>query len=199
LYLYIIVFIHYWFKPIHEPPSSAGSGLLWAFSFFLHYFIITLYYYDLVLYYLLYLQSSHLLVPVAGGACICALSLPVYLLLQGGMPEPTQVWITGNIRCDSSWFRERSLWFREHSSWFRERVSVHVTLRLAFAPLACRYICSFKGTWQAVRYVYVTPVTRMAGGALRICHTRHSHGRRCVTYMSHPSRTWQAVRHVCLP
>mmetsp|Transcript_11898 Transcript_11898/g.20090 ORF Transcript_11898/g.20090 Transcript_11898/m.20090 type:complete len:333 (-) Transcript_11898:44-1042(-) len=25
-----------------------------------------------------------------GGACICALSLPVYLLLQGGMPEPTQ-------------------------------------------------------------------------------------------------------------
>mmetsp|Transcript_12865 Transcript_12865/g.27152 ORF Transcript_12865/g.27152 Transcript_12865/m.27152 type:complete len:339 (-) Transcript_12865:143-1159(-) len=25
-----------------------------------------------------------------GGACICALAMPVYLLLQGGMPEPTQ-------------------------------------------------------------------------------------------------------------
>jgi hypothetical protein len=45
-------------------------------------------------------------------------------------------------------------------------------------------------TWQAVRYVYVTLVTHMAGGALCICHTHHSHGRRCVTYMSHMSLTW---------
>jgi hypothetical protein len=36
----------------------------------------------------------------------------------------------------------------------------------------------------------------MAGGAFRICHTRHSHGRWCVTYMSHPSLTWQVVRYV---
>jgi hypothetical protein len=49
-------------------------------------------------------------------------------------------------------------------------------------------------TRQAVRYVYVTPVTHTAGGALRICH-RHSHRRRCVTYMS-PSLTRQAVRYV---
>jgi hypothetical protein len=45
------------------------------------------------------------------------------------------------------------------------------------------------------RYVYVTPVTHTAGSALRICHTRHSHGRQCDTYMSHPSLTRQAVRH----
>ena len=47
-----------------------------------------------------------------------------------------------------------------------------------------------------LRYVNVTPATHTAGGALRICHTRHSHGRRCVTYMSHPSLTRQAVRYV---
>jgi hypothetical protein len=51
-------------------------------------------------------------------------------------------------------------------------------------------------TSQAVRYVYVTFVTHVAGGALRIYHTRHSVGRRCVTYMSHPSLIWQAVRYV---
>jgi hypothetical protein len=32
--------------------------------------------------------------------------------------------------------------------------------------------------------------------AVCICHTRHSHGRRCVTYMSHPSLTRQAVRYI---
>jgi hypothetical protein len=46
-----------------------------------------------------------------------------------------------------------------------------------------------------VRYVYVTPDTYTAGGALRICHTRHSHSRRCVTYVSYPSLTQQAVRY----
>ena len=35
-----------------------------------------------------------------------------------------------------------------------------------------------------------------AGGALHICPTRHSHGRRCVTYMSHPSLTRQVVRYI---
>jgi hypothetical protein len=34
------------------------------------------------------------------------------------------------------------------------------------------------------------------GGALRLCHTRHSHGSRCVAYMSHPSLTRQAVCYV---
>jgi hypothetical protein len=52
--------------------------------------------------------------------------------------------------------------------------------------------------WQAVRNIYVTPVSHMAGGALRLCYTRHSHGRRSVTYVSHPSLTWQAVRYVCV-
>jgi hypothetical protein len=51
-------------------------------------------------------------------------------------------------------------------------------------------------TRQAVRYVYVTPSTHMAGGELRICHSQHSHGRRCVMYTSHPSLTRQAVRYV---
>jgi hypothetical protein len=32
--------------------------------------------------------------------------------------------------------------------------------------------------------------------ALRICHTRHSHGRRCVTNLSHSSLIRQAVRYV---
>jgi hypothetical protein len=39
-----------------------------------------------------------------------------------------------------------------------------------------------------VRYTYVIPVTHTAGSVLHICHTRHSHGRRCVTHMSHPSQ-----------
>jgi hypothetical protein len=31
---------------------------------------------------------------------------------------------------------------------------------------------------------------------IRICYTRYSYGRRCVTCMSHPSLTWQAVCYV---
>jgi hypothetical protein len=51
-------------------------------------------------------------------------------------------------------------------------------------------------TWQAVRYACVTPVAHTGGGALRICRTRYSRGRRCVTFMLHPSLTRQAVRYV---
>jgi hypothetical protein len=47
-----------------------------------------------------------------------------------------------------------------------------------------------------VRYIYATPVTRSAGGPLHIYHTLHSHSRRCVKYMSHPSLARQAVCHI---
>jgi hypothetical protein len=47
---------------------------------------------------------------------------------------------------------------------------------------------------REVRYIYVTHVTHMAGGVLRIYHTRHSHGRRCVTYMRNPSSARSELR-----
>ena len=40
-------------------------------------------------------------------------------------------------------------------------------------------------TWQSVCNVYVKPVIHMAGVVLHICHTQHSHGRWCVTHVSH--------------
>jgi hypothetical protein len=44
--------------------------------------------------------------------------------------------------------------------------------------------------------VGVMPVIHTAGNALRMCHIRRSHDRRCFTYMLHPSLTRQAVRYV---
>jgi hypothetical protein len=66
----------------------------------------------------------------------------------------------------------------------------------AFASVHARIWQCMRGTWQVMRYVYVTPVTHTAGGVLRICHTLHSHGGRCATYISHSSLTRQAVRYV---
>jgi hypothetical protein len=40
-------------------------------------------------------------------------------------------------------------------------------------------------------------VTHMAGGALCICHTLHSHGRHCVMFMSHPSNVEQLSLLLC--
>jgi hypothetical protein len=45
-------------------------------------------------------------------------------------------------------------------------------------------------TRQAVRYVYVTPVSQTAGGALRICHTRHSYGKRRSRLISPFGQLW---------
>jgi hypothetical protein len=94
--------------------------------------------------------------------------------------------------------------FRAHSghiqSTFREpcldsALCIRHTRHSERRPCAT-YMSHPSPTWQAVRSVYVTPITQTAGGALRLCHTHHSNGRRCVTYMSHPSLTWQAVRSV---